>query len=166
MFELIAFAGVQRFDRRDVFTLALGLGIRGLGLLDSLAPAIHGLRRARAAERVAPEAERDAPVRHRATRIFLRDVVELVDGRRVPKRVQERDAAIEPVTDRGVARRLELHLAEALGGRGAVFVLLRRCQRRQQNGARKRNTVNASHGTSGENRSIDLAIYRSMCPTS
>jgi hypothetical protein len=79
--------------------------------------------RAKAAERVAPPAHRDAPVSHHAARIALEHGVEGLDRRGKPEGVKLRHTAIEISLYRRRARGGEVHLAQPPGG-GAVIVIL------------------------------------------
>ena len=78
------------------------------------------------AKRVAPLAHRDAPMRHGARRVLLRDAFEHLDGFGKPERVQQRHGLVEVVAHGRRARGLELHARAAdliRRHRAVVFVL-------------------------------------------
>ncbi len=77
-------------------------------LVDGRLASGDGLRRAVAAEGIAPVGERNAPVRHGAGGILGGNRLELPTSLREPERVQERHGAVHVGLDRRAARGLEV----------------------------------------------------------
>ena len=123
--------GADHRDRADHGALhgeriGVGLGPAGAARLAGSGRGktrLQGLRRTEAAERIAPPAHRDSPVRHHAAGIGLEDGRKRIDRRGKPERMQQRHAAIELFLHRRRARRHHVHRAQS-AGRRAVIVLV------------------------------------------
>ena len=114
----------ERLDGREVAPLALGLRPRGLALLDGRQARLQRLRRPEPAERIAPPAHRDTPMRHRAARVVLQNAVERLDGGGEPEGVEQRDPAIELLRDSRIAGGRKVHRAKAAGWAAVIVLVL------------------------------------------
>ena len=104
----------------DVRALARRRRARRLRVLNGRAPELDLLRRAQARERIAPAAERNAPMRHRARGVLSQHAVECGDGLCEPERMEQGDGAVEILPQGGRARR-----QEADAGRANLVAALR-----------------------------------------
>src|SRR3989442_214116 len=134
---------VEGLDRRNIVTLALGLGARGLRALDGRPAVGERLRRRRPAEGIAQEVHRHAPVGDPAAGVGLGDGRERGGGRGEPERVEHGDGALEISLDRGTTRRREVDRADLVLGSDAARA------ERQQHGEGEGQTLDRHGSSSG-----------------
>ena len=118
-------AGIKLGSRGDERALARRRRACGLRLLNGGPPKLDLLRRAESGKRIAPAAERDAPVGHRAGGILRGDPLERGDRLRKPEGMQQRDRAVEVGTQGWRARRHEAHVVAADVAAACRVIVLR-----------------------------------------
>ena len=131
----------------DVRAFAIGLRADGFCSVEGFTALLHLSGGPLAdAERVAPSAHADAPIRDPAARVGRRRLVERRDRAGELERVQQCHRVIECRLRRLAARRREMDRAELFGRSGAVLVLLRTGRRSETHGSdRRTNGVGETH---------------------
>jgi hypothetical protein len=130
-----------------------------LRLLRRCAPGLENRGRFHACKRIAPAAERNPPVRHRASGIRFEHVVEARDRGAEFERVQQGEGPIEACRDRRLARRLEVHLAEHFG---TVFVLRLRNSRVGQTDHRGDDDAGEANDANHDRASFTFPFCRNL----
>jgi len=115
-------------------------------------------------ERIAPAADRDAPVRHRATRIGRRGrAVRLNRGTKL-ERVHEGDGSIELRLRVGAAGGGEVHRPELLAGHPRVLMFLRRSRHRGRQRERYRDDTEPSNSHDSSLNDAPRDVTRTVHP--